>query len=224
MGTAVDVETDAPNGHEVRSQLSTLRMLDAAGELIAEGGYNTMTLASIGERAGYSRGLATMRFGSKAKLLDALVDRIVNRWNDQVVGPRTEGRPGRDGVVVLLRSIRDQFANDPSSIGVLYALMFEALGPNEDLRARFVDFHRQMRTRLAKTIRRGRADGSIADTVDPDREAELIVATLRGVGYQWRLDPEDFDPVPALDHAIATVEARLSPSPRQLRAKAPRGA
>jgi AcrR family transcriptional regulator len=200
------------NGHETRSRLSTSRMLDAAGELIAEGGYNTMTLASVGERAGYSRGLATMRFGSKAKLLDALVDRIVTRWDDQVIGPQTVGRPGLDGVIVLLRSIRDQFASDSRSIGVLYALMFEALGPNKELRARFVDFHRQMRSRLATTIRRGCEDGSIAVSVDPEREAELIVAGLRGVGFQWRLDPRDFDPVAALDYVIATVAARLASS------------
>jgi AcrR family transcriptional regulator len=206
---AVDTHTADLNGHEARSQLSTSRMLDAAGELIAEGGYTTMTLASIGERAGYSRGLATMRFGSKAKLLDALVDRIVTRWDDQVVGPRTQGRPGLDGIMVLHRSIRDQFVTDSRSISVLYALMFEALGPSKELRARFIDFHQQMRTRLAITIRRGCEDGSIAGGVDPEREAELIVAGLRGVGYQWRLDPEGFDPVGALDHLIATVEARL---------------
>jgi AcrR family transcriptional regulator len=207
---AVETNTDALNGHETRSRLSTSRMLDAAGELIAEGGYNLMTLASIGERAGYSRGLATMRFGSKAKVLDTLVDRIVTRWDDQVIGPRTVGRPGLDGVIVLHRSIRDQLASDARSISVLYALMFEALGPNKELRARFVDFHRQMRTRLATTIRRGSEDGSIAESVDPEREAELIVAGLRGVGYQWRLDPEHFDPVVALDYLISTVEARLS--------------
>jgi len=38
-----------------------------------------MTLAAVGERAGYSRGLATARFGSKDELLRALVERIVGR-------------------------------------------------------------------------------------------------------------------------------------------------
>ncbi len=174
-----------------------------------------MTLASIGERTGYSRGLATMRFGSKAKLLEALVDRIVHRWNEQVVGPRTERRSGLDAVLALLDSIRAQFAGDTRSLGVLYALMFEALGPNEELRARFVEFHRQMRASLAATVRRGIEDGSIAAGCDPEREAELIVATLRGLAYQWRLDPEEFDPVPALAHAVAATEARLAAPSRK---------
>jgi AcrR family transcriptional regulator len=195
-------------------------MLDAAGELIAEGGYAKMTLASIGERAGYSRGLATMRFGSKAKLLEALVDRIVNHWNHQVVGSRLRGRSGLDRVVALVEAIREQYAGDTRSLRVLYALMFEALGPNEELRARFVEFHRQMRARLARMIRAGIEDGSISASCDPDREAELVVAMLRGVAFQWRLDPDAFDPVAALEHAIAAIAARLAPPHRASRRRA----
>ena len=52
-----------------RSERSTRALLDAAGEVIAEVGYGNMTLAAVGERAGYSRGLVTARFGSKEKLL-----------------------------------------------------------------------------------------------------------------------------------------------------------
>ena len=49
------------NRHKERSELSTRRLLDAAGELIVEGGYEAMTLAAVGERAGYSRGLPAHR-------------------------------------------------------------------------------------------------------------------------------------------------------------------
>lgn len=47
-------------------------------------------LATVGARAGYSRSLATARFGSKDKLLEALVDRIVTRWNISTVLPLAE--------------------------------------------------------------------------------------------------------------------------------------
>jgi AcrR family transcriptional regulator len=199
-----------PNGHRARSQLSTRLVLQAAGDLVAEGGYASMTLATVGERAGYSRSLATARFGSKARMLEALVDLIVTRWNIATVVPRTEGRTGLDGLVILLEAIRDQYRSDPRSLRVLYALMFEALGPNEELRSRFVEFHRSIRRAIAMMIERGAADGSIVEDVDPDVEAQVIVALLRGVGYQWRLDPQEFDPVPPLDHMIATTRARLS--------------
>ena len=50
------------------------RLLDAAAELIGEIGPGAVTLANIGERAGYSRGLATHYFGSKGAMMRRLQD------------------------------------------------------------------------------------------------------------------------------------------------------
>jgi AcrR family transcriptional regulator len=197
------------NGHQLRSRLSTKRLLHAAGDQVAESGYASMTLATIGERAGYSRSLATARFGSKAKMLEALVDHIVERWSITTVLPRTEGRSGLDALMVMLEAIRDQYHRDPRSLRVLYALMFEAVVPGVELKPRFVELHRGLRDNIATTIRRGIDDGSIVADVYPAVEAEFIVSVLRGAGYQWRLEPEEFEPVRALDHLIATTRARL---------------
>jgi AcrR family transcriptional regulator len=192
-----------------RSQRSTRALLDAAGEVIAEVGYENMTLAAVGERAGYSRGLVTARFGSKQKLLTALVERMTAGWTHRNVLPRTVGRSGFEAVVTLLDAIRDQAQRDPRALRVLYALMFEALGPNADLRANFVEFHRSMRADIARMLRRGVRDGSVRGDVDPAAEAVCIVGGLRGVAYQWALDPDAFDPVAALDYLTRTTGARL---------------
>jgi AcrR family transcriptional regulator len=91
--------------------------LHAAGDQVAESGYASMTLATVGERAGYSRSLATARFGSKAKMLEALVDHIVERWSIATVLPRTEGRSGLDALMIVLEAIRDQYRRDPVRCG-----------------------------------------------------------------------------------------------------------
>src|SRR4051795_3604678 len=102
------METEpSPNGHQVRSDRSTRLLIRAAGDLVAEGGYQSMTLATVGERAGYSRSLATARFGSKAKLLEALVDEIVVRWTLTKVDPEASGLNGFAALQVLLREIRE---------------------------------------------------------------------------------------------------------------------
>src|SRR5580704_12089590 len=46
--------------------------LTAAAELVVEQGVHSLTLARVGERAGYSRGLITHYFGSKQALLERL--------------------------------------------------------------------------------------------------------------------------------------------------------
>jgi AcrR family transcriptional regulator len=186
-------------------------LLAAAGDLIVEGGFRAMTLAAVGERAGYSRGLVTARFGSKDQLLQALVERIVGQWSHRNVVPRTKGASGRDGVGIILEAIATQAERDPSALRVLYALMFEAVGPAVDLRPTFVQLHADMRNDFARLIRRGLRDGSVRPGISADSEAAVIVAGIRGIGYQWVLDPEGFEPVPALRYLARLTDERLRP-------------
>jgi AcrR family transcriptional regulator len=203
----------AGNRQQERSDLSTKRLLEAAGELIAERGYAGMTLAEVGNRAGYSRGLVTMRFGSKAKLLATVVERITKGWSHRNLLPRTEGKNGLDGFLALIAAIKTQFERDPHNMRLLYALMFESLGPNQELRQHFVEFHRNQRADMAEIIRRGIKDGSIRPGTVVDDEAAAIVLGLRGIAYLWLLDPAGFDPAPALQHLYEATESRLRTDP-----------
>lgn len=204
-------DSPPPNRQQQRTERSTNALLQAASELIVEGGFDALTFAAIGERAGYSRGLVTARFGSKDGLVEALIDRIVNTWNTRNVLPHTRGLSGRDAMVRVIEAIRRQAERDPSGLRVLYALAFEAIGPHEELRFRMRKLHEAMRADFSAVIRRGKRDGSVATHVADDREAELIIAGLRGIGFQWLLDSSGFDPLPALAYLRDTTEERLTP-------------
>src|ERR1700730_6614526 len=113
------------NLHEYRSAESTRRMLEAAAELIVEVGYHKMTLAAIGERAGYSRGLATMRFGSKAGLVQRLVEWSSEGWYDRRAMCRVADRCGYDSAIMLIDGIHRRAVTDPRKLRTFYSLMFE---------------------------------------------------------------------------------------------------
>jgi AcrR family transcriptional regulator len=198
------------NGHQVRSERSTRLLLRAAGELVAEGGYQSMTLATVGERVGYSRSLATARFGSKSKLLEALVDEIVVRWDVETVEPEIHDLDGLAALRVLLTEIKNSYEKHPRSLGVLYALIFEAVGPVPELRERFIALNRNLRSRIATFIEHGMQDGSIAGGIDPEMQAAVIVAQLRGVGYLWKLDPDGIDSGAVLTLFINQILAHLA--------------
>lgn len=198
-----------PNKQHLRTERSTNALLEAAMDLIVEGGFEALTFATIGERAGYSRGLVSARFGNKEGLIDALIDRIVTRWSHKNVLPRTQDRPGLDGLLTMVDAIRAQAARDPRGLQVLYSLMFEATS-DEALRLRFAKFHETMRSDFAQFVRRGLRDGSIGKGRSPDREAALLVAGLRGIGYQWLLDLHGFDPVGPLEYLHDTTRERLA--------------
>jgi AcrR family transcriptional regulator len=84
-----------------RVAASDKALLAAAIELIAERGYERTTLALIGERAGYSRGLVTQRFGSKEKLLWAVIKQMLDRFSTQNLHERGDktGVPALQGIL-----------------------------------------------------------------------------------------------------------------------------
>ena len=106
---------ERPNKQQERTERSTNALLQAASELIVKGGFDSLTFAAIGERAGYSRGLVTARFGNKEGLIEALTDRIVTTWSHKNVLPRTKGQPG------LQRVIRRQLERCGHRLGRLFS-------------------------------------------------------------------------------------------------------
>jgi AcrR family transcriptional regulator len=171
-----------------RSKLSTRRLLEAAGELIAERGYEQASLAAIGERAGYSRGLVTTRFGTKENLLTVLMERITRDWIEHNVLPEIEGLPGLDAMLTYLDTVIDQLERDPEAMRILWALSFEAARGTSPLREHFEPYHRETLATVTRFLQAGIADGSVDPTIDPRSEALLHTAVLRGIAYHWMIE------------------------------------
>jgi AcrR family transcriptional regulator len=55
-----------------RREQAEAALLAAAADLVVEGGVRSLTLARVGERAGYSRGIVTHHFGTKQAMVEAL--------------------------------------------------------------------------------------------------------------------------------------------------------
>ena len=89
----IDRERPTMNRQEKRSALSDQRMFDSAIELINERGTAKTTLKDIGEFAGYSRGLASYRFGSKDALWMELFKKFDQIWKEHI-GIYVEGKNG----------------------------------------------------------------------------------------------------------------------------------
>ena len=97
---------EGPLTQAERTALSDRRMFEAAIELINEFGTRKMTLKEIGERAGYSRGLASYRFGSKDGLLRELFVRFDKRWKEHL-GERLQGKRGIEAIRAGIHAQRD---------------------------------------------------------------------------------------------------------------------
>ncbi|MFI5957768.1 TetR/AcrR family transcriptional regulator [Cryptosporangium sp. NPDC051539] len=105
----------------VESAAATRRaLLDAAGELLDEGGPDAVTLREVGARAGVSRGAPYRHFTDKESLLTALATLAWERTGDQVQALRTAPIDAGDKLRAALTGLIAVGRKQPH----LYRLMF----------------------------------------------------------------------------------------------------
>jgi len=186
------------------------KLLSAALRLIGERGYRGTSLAAIGEAAGYSRGLVHERFGSKAGLLWALVERILRIWNRDGRELGLAGLTGLDALAGMVDNHR-RAVEEGRGIRAFYALMFEAFGPTPELVTEFRELHRVFRADIERAIREGVDAGTIRADVDAPAQAALLLGALRGLAFQALLDPDGIAIAAAYEAQKQNLRRVLSP-------------
>jgi AcrR family transcriptional regulator len=173
-----------------RVEESTRRLLQAAAELIAEGGYDAASAAEIGRRAGYSRSMVRARFGSKEQLTDAVI-------RSAFEGPLTvrlpESATGMERVLARIDAMGRLVDESPALMRMLFAVEFQAAGKGSSMADRAAGWVGQLRNDTLEALREGQRDGSINGELDAEAAAHAI--TVEGVGsaFLWTVDPaEDF--------------------------------
>jgi AcrR family transcriptional regulator len=170
-----------------RDQAETA-LLKAAAELVIEEGVHSLTLARVGERAGYSRGLATHYFGSK----QALLQRLAHATQSGFV-------PGLDGVPPGLGRLLRLIDGYIGALGQLrmpnraFLLLWAEAATAADLAAIFRERDEAFRSDLREDITAGITDGTIRPDATAEDVAVAVLAQLRGIGLQRLVDSPAVD-------------------------------
>jgi AcrR family transcriptional regulator len=194
-----------------RTASSQRGLLTAALELIAERGFRGTSLQAIGERAGYSRGLVSHRFGSKEGLLRELVRRMLDRWGTEVRDPAVGDRTGAPALVAVARVHRQAIEESPQAVRALYMLMFESVVDMPELRQELGALDQRLRERTTARLRAGQEQGNVPPDLDVDAHGALFLAMLRGITLQWLINPNAFD-LPRVYAALEDLLARATRS------------
>ena len=175
-----------------RTAISDRAMLDAAIELVLKHGTEKTTLAMIGEKAGYSRGLATYRFGSKAGLYDALCKSIGRNWLEYLK-KGVDDMIGIDAMCAALDSIYQWVSDSPNEARVLQILHCGSASPGSEYQETSIGIHRRQLSDVVEWVRAGQRQGQICSNVDADAVAAEYVAYSSGITFLWLLSPETFN-------------------------------
>jgi AcrR family transcriptional regulator len=201
--------TDRParRTQEQRRAETERRVLDAAMALIARSGSRAVTLAEVGEAAGYSRGIVYHHFGSRERLLEAVLDQA-QRFDV----PAYQGNSLDHLVRIIEAYLRHVVRQTPSARAFLQ-LWGEAIAADPVLAPLFARRDADFRQLLADVVRQGVADGSIRPDANPAAAAVLVVALVRGTGLQLIAQPPVRNVPTLIREAMRAVRAAFAVTP-----------
>lgn len=163
-------------------------LLKAATDVTANAGVASVTFESVGKIGGFSRGLASVRFGSKSKLIEAVL-RNLDKHREEVVAARGfDDLPGLDAVLqyvdLSLREVADQ-----KEARAYFMLLASSVAEVSELRAVFAATHTEGSKRIGSWIARGQAEGTIRPDLAADETGLIVGCLVLGLSMQSLVDP-----------------------------------
>ena len=209
-------QVSARRSQAERRSRSEDALLEAAAELVAERGIQGTSLASIGGRAGVSRGLPTHHFGSKDALVTQLAERAQTRIGQAMfeAQQRQANVSGHlsalDEILVSVDTYLELF-NDPDPDQRALLVMWGSTFPSDASVDGMADAERRSYEGLSQLIAAGQEDGSVRSDVDPLASAVLLHGLMRGVAALFLSDagPADMRSVRRTCHEW--IASALSP-------------
>ena len=184
----VDAPRPTRRTQRERREHTESALVTAAAELVVESGLRSLTLARVGERAGYSRGIVNHHFGSK----QALVEALAHATQRGFVPGMDRIPPGLERLLTVVERYIGALG-DVTVISRAFLLLWAEAATQPDLAPIFRERDDAFRADLRADIKAGIADGVVDPGLRPDDVAIAIVGQLRGIALQLLLDPGGVD-------------------------------
>jgi len=182
-------------------------LVQAAVAVVAEEGVSAATFEAIGGKAGYSRGLATQRFGSKQGLIEAVIQHLHELQEAALAEHGIDDLPGFEAVLAYVDLYLRGLSSEAGGGRAYFMLLSSAVADATAMRAAFAAEHGRVERRLEALVLKGQAEGDIRRDLDADAAALMIGSLLLGLSMQVLVDPEtNLEPI--RETSLATL--RLS--------------
>jgi AcrR family transcriptional regulator len=172
-----------------RSALAEEKMVTATIELLNQAGLAGTTLSAIGERAGYSRGLASHHFGTKSGLYHKVLKHITAVWS-AALEHKVGKQQGLAAILATLEAHGQHTLDVPEHARAMFILWSGYLDPASEFKPNVSEFHRLQRKVAEDWVRVGQGSGEINPAIDANKFGEQFYASLLGLNYQWLVNPK----------------------------------
>lgn len=190
-----------------RTEISDQRMFEATVRLVVKHGPAGTSLKDVGLAAGYSRGLASHRFGSKDKLFSFILRRLGELWLQQLKSAIED----QVGLAAVERALDQHYLfcrNAPDYVRTFYSLWFESVNAESQLSEAIKNIHRCRHQDMISWIV---ADPKISDQVkqQADSIAAQFSASIVGIVYYWLTNQNDLPETKRLHEGLKHIMAQL---------------
>ena len=180
------------------------KLLDSAERLARARGYNGFSYADLAQDIGIRTASIHYHFRAKSDLALAMVERYGERIGQVLVDIASNASCGADRIRGYVQLYREA-VNEGSTLCLCVSLASDAETLDEPVLGAVQAFHADGIAWLTEAYRRGAADGSIANVVDPELEAAATLALVEGAQLMARA-AGDLGP---FDAAVAQLRTRM---------------
>ena len=188
-----------------RREQTERKVLAAATALIAEHGSRALTLAEVGEAAGYSRGIVSHHFGSRENLLRAVMR------DAQTFAIPESGPSAGDWLADTVRAYLKNVTSRRPAARAFLQMWGEAIATDPVLMPLYAEHDASFRRLLADKVREGIRDGSVRADADPEAMAVSLVGLVRGIALQLISRPPPTRVKAIIDEAERVTRQALRP-------------
>jgi len=172
------------------------RILEAAIELVAQGGYGSATISEVCRLAEVRPPAVYYHYGNKDGLVAAVVETVAAAWLDELEAVAREGSSFEERLVAGLRGWRALILEARSPIQLLVRVQLEC-GPNAPvIPAVLLGVMARARAIIAGAI-----EGVVGPLDDSDELAQTVVSLLQGAALRHHLE-NDID---GLDRQLTEI-------------------
>jgi AcrR family transcriptional regulator len=164
-------------------------LLRAAAEVFSERGFKDASVDEIATRAGYSKGALYWHFESKDDVFFALMDASVDLPAHEMIELFQSAPPDLDMAPEGSRRFV-QLLNEQRELLLLEHEYWSQAVRDPELRARFAEHRRQLRSALGQSLKvRYEHLGTPDLPIDPEENASIVMGLFAGLAQQRLIDP-----------------------------------
>lgn len=163
-----------------------IEIINAATELINQGGIQQLTTKALAEKMGFSEPAIYRHFKNKTDILSS----VLNYFGMGLKTKMTELIQSEGKGIEKLKQIIDfqfeHFSNHPAIVMVIFAET--SFQYEEKLSNAVQNILKNKKQRVVSIIEQGQNDGSIRSDVDVHQLASIFMGSMRFTILQWRLN------------------------------------